>query len=148
MLIRVVMAVALTATVAQAGTVEDAFRAVVEAREASVPDGYARPAASGKGVAVTRDSKVVMASKDVGQERWSIVWGDNLLRMRGVVYSPGGGAQFIECDVVDLIQLGSEPNLHTDSLVMHCYGGSGVVAPGTWESIAVGLRFPLSFFLP
>lgn len=141
MLIRVAVFIALTATAVQAGTVEDAFRAVVEAHQAD--SGWSRAQASdNRGSAATRDKTAIMVSKDVGDERWSITWGEGGIKVTGVVYT-ATAAHFIDCRGV-----GIDERPGGDELILNCDAGTGVVYFDDWVRIATGLRLPVKFFAP
>lgn len=103
-------------------------------------DGGASPAS---GVQPSRDAKRTLISKDVGAERWAIVWNRDDRTITGNVFFPGGGdPQFVWCAA----RGGNEVEIQ-----FSCHAAQRCGAPpcrdDTWAKLA-DVILPVSFLEP
>lgn len=111
------------------------------------PTGLARVQGSvagrSSGVQPSVDGKRILISKDVGDQRWVIVWNEDDRTLTGNVFFPGGGdPQFVWC-----IERGREGG----QIQFTCHGAGRCTEPpctrDAWTKIA-DVVLPLSFLEP
>ncbi|HZR83375.1 MAG TPA: hypothetical protein VFD92_19935 [Candidatus Binatia bacterium] len=121
------------------GDVDSMMRRIGAATEegGGVPD-------ESKGIACLPDSRRIMVSKVVGDERWMITW-DAHMGMGDVSGNvvTGDGVVFLHCPVTGV----TGPDPENDSLLMSCDFGDGVVSPHGWHHFD-DLSLRATFFLP
>jgi hypothetical protein len=142
-LLLVCLAWASTAGAAE-GDVARMRAAVLAARAQAALE---KPTASldAKGVAVTPDESRVLVNKPLGNDRWVVTWDDhdhNKQDITGNVIT-ADGITFLFCPITG--STGPDPT--TDSIMIHCSSGDGIVGPQDWEDLG-DFTIPGSFFLP
>jgi hypothetical protein len=130
--------------VAATGDVARLRAAIVAARAQA---GLAKPAASGdaKGVAITPDQSRLLVNKPLGSDRWAVTWDDhdqNNQDITGNVIT-ADGITFLFCPITGA----TGPDPQTDSIMIHCSSGDGIVGPQDWQDLG-DFTIPGSFFLP
>lgn len=101
------------------------------------------------GMQMSRDGRQVMVNKDVGDERWVIMFDpDNHTAMGNVFFPSGGAPAFVWC-----AETGDDgnPNLRQSHMMFACYGaGTCTTDPcdsNQWSFIDQ-VTLPGSFFMP
>jgi len=95
----------------------------------------------------SRDKEVIVAQKDVGNERWAITL--NLLDLSAtgnVFFTDGRPPQFVSCDAQSVIH--NLPNL---TIMYRCFGSGSaqtVFDSNDWQLIGDNIPLPASFFGP
>lgn len=103
----------------------------------------ATPTLAGSGVQITPDRQQSLISKDVGSDRWTIVYNYDLGTITGNVFSSAGGEPaFVWCSVED--DDGTDVRLSC-STAARC---SGECPADLWSPIGSEISLPRSFFLP
>jgi hypothetical protein len=109
--------------------------------------GLDKPTASldAKGVAVTPDQARLLVNKPLGDQRWAVTWDDhdqNNQDITGNVIT-ADGITFLFCPITGA----TGPDPQTDSIMIHCSSGDGIVGPQDWQDLG-DFTIPGSFFLP
>lgn len=123
----------------------------VAARAAGGRDAAAAASvASTKGVQITPDQKLILVSKDVGSERWSIALNPDDTVTGNVFLCDGGGPAFVWCQKID-----DDHNADFSKRVIawKCSGAgtcpaSPCGAAAQWPTIADRVELTGAFFLP
>ncbi len=112
---------------------------------AEAPDGHVQGGGAQRqsGVQPSVDGKRILISKDVGDQRWVIVWNEDDGTLTGNVFFPGGGdPQFVWC-----IRRGQDGG----QIQFTCHGADRCAAPpctrDAWSKIA-DVVLPVTFLEP
>jgi hypothetical protein len=120
-----------------------AFAAAVACAAILVPELAAAQRQSG--IQVDKyDPSMVLVSKDIAGERWSITF--DYENARGVVFKDSGPPQFVSCEFVDENEEGT-------TYFFDCWGAGpcesgGSCGDAAWTPIGTNLPIPASFFEP